>query len=198
MLRIGSVGDAALTEWTGRPLTDLAKERGGHLADVVADWLKANDFAATLIFPIANTEADEVARIIRSPATLVSGSDAGAHLQMFCAAGDSTLLLTRFVAQRGDLTLEEAVHQLTGMQAKVLGLRDRGTIAPGKAADMVIFRLDELRYGGEVLAWDVPGGRSRLTRAPGGYRYTIINGTVVQENGETTGALPARWLARAS
>lgn len=196
MLRIGYVNDPALSAWIGRPLTDLAKERGGHLADVVADWLKENDFAATLVFPIANTEADEVAKIIRSPATLVSGSDAGAHLQMFCAAGDSTLLLTRFVAERGDLTLEEAIHQLTGMQAEVLGLGDRGIIAPGKAADIVIFRLDELRYGGEVLAFDVPGGRSRLTRAPGGYRYTIINGTVVQENGQATGELPAGWLAR--
>lgn len=198
MLRIGSVGDAGLSGWVGRPLVELADERGGRLADVVADWLKENDFATTFIFPIANTEAEAVAGIIKSPATIVSGSDAGAHLQLFCAAGDTTLLLTRHVAERGDLTLEAAVHQLTGKQAEVLGIRDRGTLAPGKAGDIVIFRLDELRYGDQFLAHDVPGGRPRLTRPPGGYRYTIINGVVVQEDGRATGALPARWLGRAA
>jgi N-acyl-D-aspartate/D-glutamate deacylase len=116
---------------------------------------------------------------------------------MFCAAGDTTLLLTRHVAERADLTLEAAVHQLTGRQADVLGLAHRGVLAPGKAADLVIFRLDELSYEEPELAHDVPGGRSRLTRAPGGYRYTIVNGVVVQESGKATGALPATWLARA-
>ena len=47
------------------------------------------------------------------------------------------------------------------------------------------------------LVDDMPGGLSRLTRDPGGYRYTIVNGEVVQERGTATGALPARWLARA-
>jgi N-acyl-D-aspartate/D-glutamate deacylase len=196
MLRIGTVGQEALSDWAGRPLVELMEERGGHLVDIVADWLIENDFDTTLIFPIANTDADHVAKILRSPATLVSGSDAGAHLQMFCAAGDTTLLLTRHVAERADLSLEAAVHQLTAKQAEVLALSDRGIIAPGKAADIVIFRLDELHYGGQVLAHDVPGGRPRLTREPGGYRYTIINGVVVQEGGKTTGALPAGWLPR--
>jgi N-acyl-D-amino-acid deacylase len=196
MLRIGTVGAPALSGWVGRGLEELAEERGGHLVDIVADWLKENDFDTTFIFPIANTEADEVARILGSPATLVSGSDAGAHLQMFCAAGDTTLLLTRHVAERGDLTLEQAVHELTGRQAAFLGLADRGVLAPGKSADIVIFALDELRYLDQVQAHDVPGGRPRLTRAPGGYRYTIVNGTVVQENGTPTGALPASWLPR--
>lgn len=196
MLRIGSVGDARLSGWVGRPLIELVEERGGHLADVVADWLKENDFATTFIFPIANTDVDAVASIIKSPATIVSGSDAGAHLQLFCAAGDTTLLLTRHVAQRGDLTLEAAVHQLTGKQAEVLGIPDRGILAPGKAGDIVIFRLDELRYGEQFLAHDVPGDRPRLTREPGGYRFTIINGVVVQEGGKATGALPAGWLSR--
>lgn len=198
MLRIGSVGNAALNRWVGRPLMELVKERDTHLVDAVADWLKENDFATTLIFPIANSDAREVAKILMSPATLVSGSDAGAHLQMFCAAGDTTLLLTRHVTERGDLTLEAAIHQLTGKQAEVLGLADRGVLAPGKAADIVIFQPNELRYSDQFLAHDIPGDRPRLTREPGGYRYTIINGVVVQKDGKATGDLPAHWLARAT
>lgn len=196
LLRIGVTGEAEADQWAGRPFVDLLEARGGHLVDVVAGWLKETDFAATFVFPIANTDADAVAKIITSPATLVSGSDAGAHLQLFCAAGDTTLLLTRHVIERGDLTLEDAVHQLTGKQAQVLGLGDRGVLAPGMAGDVVVFSLDELDYGGQKLSHDVPGGRSRLTRDPGGYRYTIVNGVVVQEHGKATGALPARWLAK--
>lgn len=198
MLRIGAVGKAQLQRWTGRPLLELVAERGGDLVDALAEWLKETDFQATLIFPVANTEPAEVAKILKSPATLVSGSDAGAHLQMFCAAGDATLLLTRYVAERGELSLEHAIHELTGRQAQILGLANRGTLAVGNAADIVIFVLDELVYGDEMLVHDIPGGRSRLTRAAGGYRYTIINGTVVQERGQATGALPARWLAKAA
>ena len=64
------------------------------------------------------------------------------------------------------------------------------------AADIVIFHLDELAYGSEFPVADVPGGHTRLTRAPGGFRYTIANGEIVQAGGELTGALPARRLSR--
>jgi N-acyl-D-amino-acid deacylase len=197
-LRIGRVGHAHLKSWSGRTLRDLVEARSGHASDVLADWLVENDFETNFVFAIANTDPEDVAALLKSPVTFVSGSDAGAHLQMFCAAGDGTLLLTRYVRERGDMSLEEAVHALTGHQAQILGLSDRGVLALGMAADITIFALDELNYGPEILVNDVPGGRSRLTRRPGGYRYTIANGVVVQEHGAATGALPARWLASAA
>jgi N-acyl-D-aspartate/D-glutamate deacylase len=198
LLTINSVGRAELRPWTGRTLGDLIAERGGHPSDVLADWLGDNDFATTFVFAIANTDDAEVAGILTDPVAFVSGSDAGAHLQMFCAAGDTTLLLTRFVRDRGDLTLEAAVHALTGRQAELLRLSNRGVLAPDKAADITIFALDELSYGPQRLVDDLPGGRHRLTRDPGGYRYTIVNGEVVQEAGLATGALPASWRSRAA
>ena len=196
LLRIASVGSPEFTPWIGRTLADLAAERGGHVSDVLADWLLENDFAATFVFGIANTDEAEVARLLKSPVAFVSGSDAGAHLQMFCAAGDATLLLTRHVRDRGDMSVEEAVHALSGRQAELLGLSDRGVLAPGMAADINVFALDELHYGPQVPVSDLPGGRARLTRGPGGYRYTLVNGTVVVVLGEASGALPARWLPR--
>ncbi|MEZ5734238.1 MAG: amidohydrolase family protein [Novosphingobium sp.] len=198
LLRINSVGKPELDDWFGRTLADLVADRGGYVSDVLVDWLRENDFATTFVFPIANTDEAEVARLLTSPVAFVSGSDAGAHLQMFCAAGDATLLLTRYVRERGDMSLEAAIHALTGRQAELLGIRDRGILASGKAADMTIFALDELTYGPEKPVEDLPGGRPRLTRDPGGYRYTIINGVIVQEGGKATGALPAGWLARAA
>jgi N-acyl-D-aspartate/D-glutamate deacylase len=197
-LTINSVARPEHQEWFGRSMGELVAARGGHESDVLADWLIENDFAATFTFAIANTDVEQVSRLLTSPVAMVSASDAGAHLQMFCAAGDATLLLTRHVRERGDMSLEAAVHALTGRQAELLGLGDRGVIAPGKAADLVIFALDELHYGPERLVSDLPGGGARLTREPGGYRYTIVNGEPVQRAGRATGALPARWLARAA
>jgi N-acyl-D-aspartate/D-glutamate deacylase len=196
-LRIREVAGPAQQAWAGRTLQDLIAARGGHVSDVLADWIAENDFAATFVYAIANTDDREVAALLKNPVTFVSGSDAGAHLQMFCAAGDSTLLLTRFVRDRGDMTLEAAVHALTGRQAELLRLGDRGVLAPGKAADITVFALNELNYGPEVAVSDLPGGRPRLTRGPGGYRYTVVGGVVVQEAGRATGELPARWLGRA-
>jgi N-acyl-D-amino-acid deacylase len=196
LLRISSVGKSDLEPWIGRTLAELIAERGGHVSDLLADWLGENDLATSFTFAVANTDPDEVARLLTSSVSFVSGSDAGAHLQMFCAAGDATLLLTRFVRERGDITLEAAVHELTGRQAELLGLDDRGVLAAGKAADIVIFALSELNYGPPKMVNDVPGGRSRLTRDPGGYRTTIVGGEVVQQGGKATGALPARWLPR--
>jgi N-acyl-D-aspartate/D-glutamate deacylase len=183
-------------EWIGKTLADLVAARGGDVSDVLADWLNETDFAATFTFAIANTDEAEVARLLASPVAFVSGSDAGAHLQMFCAAGDATLLLTRYVRERGDIALEAAVHALTGRQAELLGLADRGVLAPGKAGDVVVFALDELHYGPQRPVADLPHGGWRLTRDPGGYRYTIVGGVVVQQGGSATGALPAGWLAR--
>jgi N-acyl-D-aspartate/D-glutamate deacylase len=198
LLPIASVGRPEWDDWVGRTFADLIAARGGDPADVLADWLIDNDFAATFTFAIANTDEAEVARLLTSPVAFVSGSDAGAHLQMFCAAGDATLLLTRYVRGRGDIAIEAAVHALTGRQAELLGIADRGVLAPGKAADITIFALEELAYGPQRRVLDQPGGRPRLTRDPGGYRYTIVGGVIVQQDGRATGELPARWLARAA
>ena len=197
-LKIASAGNPECSEWIGKSLQDLHKARGGHISDVLADWVKENDFDTGFALPIANTDAGEVAAMMRHPVSIISASDAGAHLQMFCAAGDSTLLLTKFVRDRGDLDLEEAVYELTGRQAEIFRIPDRGVLAPGMVADITIFALGELQYGSEKPVADMPGGIERLTRDPGGYRYTIVSGEIVQQDGKATGKLPARWLARAA
>jgi N-acyl-D-amino-acid deacylase len=196
LLQIASVGASGQAEWIGRSLAELVAARGGDVSDVLADWLAETDLAATFTFAIANTDEAEVARLLTSPVAFISGSDAGAHLQMFCAAGDATLVLTRYVRDRRDIALEAAVHALTGRQAELLGLRDHGVLSPGKAADITIFTLDELVYGPQRPVADLPDGSARLTRDPGGYRYTIVGGVVVQQGGQATGALPGAWLAR--
>ena len=115
---------------------------------------------------------------------------------MFSAAGDTTLLLTRHVRERGDFTLEAAVHELTGRPAAVLGFEGRGVIEPGKTADLAVFALDELHWDADEFVEDLPAGGSRMRRPEGGYRHTIVAGEIVQTGGELTGAKPGRMIGR--
>jgi N-acyl-D-aspartate/D-glutamate deacylase len=194
-VRFVSVGDPALAPWIGRTLADLAAQRPGHLSDVFADWMLENDLDAGVVVVIGNDDPDGVAGLLTHPAALVGASDAGAHLQMFCGSGDSTLLLTRHVRERADMSLEHAVHQITGRQARLFGFAGRGVVAPGNVADLTVFALDELEWAPEDFVDDVPAGGGRFRRPPGGYRYTAVSGVVVQEGGDLTGARPATVLA---
>ena len=175
-----------------KTFADVVDARGGHPSDVLADWVFEHDLAPGMMAEsLANNDAQKVSDLIIDATTVVGASDAGAHLQMMCGAGDSTLLLTEHVRDRGDLTLEAAVHEITGRIADVFGVRGRGVVAPGHAGDLVVFALDELGYQPDSFVHDLPGGGPRLTRPPGGFRTTVVNGVVTQEHGVATGARPA-------
>lgn len=194
-VRFVEVHGAANEPWLGRTLAELIAERGGHPSDVLADFVLANGCRPGLVaVGVANADVDMVGRVLADPSVLVSSSDAGAHMQMMCASGDSTLLLTRHVRERGDLTLEQAVHALTGRQAEVFGFTNRGRVAPGCAADLAVFALDELHYEEDGFVTDLPGGGARLRRPAGGYRATFVAGVPVQLEGTLTGALPGRVI----
>ena len=192
-LRLLSVTRPENERWLGSTLADLSQARGGHPSDVLADWLLDNDLDPGVIaVGVTNDDPDAVSEILCDPTTLVGGSDNGAHVGMFCAAGDSTLLLTRHVRDRGDLSLEAGVHELTGRQARTLGFGDRGVLEPGTAADLVVFDPDAISWEPDEFVDDLPGGGSRLRRPPGGYRHTVVAGQIVQTDGVLTGARPGR------
>jgi len=194
-VRFTSVTRAENERWLGQSLEDLVAERGGHPSDVFADWVLENDLEPGVVaMGVSNSDVEGVAEMICDPRTIISASDAGAHVQMMCAAGDTTLLLTRHVRERGDLTLEQAIHEITGRQAELLGFNDRGVLAPGYAGDLTVFDLDELAWEKDVFVADLPSGARRLRRPGGGYRATAVAGTLTQQGGELTGATPGRVL----
>jgi N-acyl-D-amino-acid deacylase len=194
-VRIVEVTNPDDEKWLGKSLADLVAARDGHPSDVLADLALDNDCAPGIVaVGIANADPDRVASGLLDDNVLISSSDAGAHVQMLCASGDTTLLLTRYVRERGDLTLERAVHELTGRQAEVFGFHDRGVVREGAAGDLVVFALDELHWDDDVFVADMPGGAKRFRRPEGGYRATVVDGVPVQRAGELTGALPGRVL----
>jgi N-acyl-D-aspartate/D-glutamate deacylase len=181
--------------WLGLSLAELAAERGGHPSDVFADWILENDLEPGVVAQgLGNSDVEGVAEMLREEGVLVSASDAGAHVQMMCAAGDTTLFLTRHVRERGDFTLEQAVYELTGRQSEVLGFNDRGVLAPGYAGDVTVFDLGDLSWERDVFVEDLPSGGGRLRRPAGGYRMTAVAGVVTQQGGELTGAMPGKVL----
>jgi N-acyl-D-aspartate/D-glutamate deacylase len=192
-VRLVDVARPELEGWLGRTLADLVAERHTHPSDALAGWLSENDLQpGVVVTGIGNGDPDGVGRLLASPEVIVGASDAGAHVQMQCPPGDSTLLLTRHVRDRGDLDLPAAVHALTGRQAEVLALSDRGVVAEGRRGDLVVFALDELDWAPDAFVADLPAGMRRLRRPPGGYRATVLAGVLTQIGGQLTGHRPGR------
>jgi N-acyl-D-aspartate/D-glutamate deacylase len=198
-VRFVELAGSADQQWLGRTFADLIAERGGHPSDVLADFVLENDVEVGIVaLGLANSDVDGVGRTLADPDVLISSSDAGAHMQMLCASGDTTLVLTRHVRERGDLTVEHAVHEMTGRQAEAFGFHDRGFVAPGAVADLVVFALDELHYDTDEFVTDLPREGRRLRRPEGGFRATFVDGTAVQVGGTLTGALPGRVISAAA
>lgn len=141
-----------------------------------------------------NQDIDAVGRMLQSPFAIPGISDGGAHLATQCGAHFPTHLLARWVRDRGILGLEEAVRKLTAVPAAVLGLRDRGFVAEGLAADLVVFDPDTVEPSAQQRVKDLPGGEERLVRKSEGIIYTVVGGEVLLDHGEHSGAYNGKVL----
>jgi N-acyl-D-aspartate/D-glutamate deacylase len=140
---------------------------------------------------------DVTLKMLNDQHTVLGLGDGGAHLGYLCDASLPTFMLTHWVRDRsqgGKLTLGEAVKALTVDTARVVGLLDRGRIAPGYKADINIIDWERLTLRPPTVAYDLPSGGRRLTQDAEGYVATIVNGTVVYRDGQPTGALPGRLV----
>jgi N-acyl-D-aspartate/D-glutamate deacylase len=190
------VAEAEQEGWLGKSLAAIAEARGVHLSDALADLLVENNLDPGIsMVDLSNEDPEQVARLMTSDSTLCAASDAGAHAQMMCGAGDATLLLTKYVRERGDLTLTEAVRRLTSELSDFFGLGDRGRVGVGQFADLAIFDLEEIAYPDPKFVRDLPGGGRRLSRAAGGYRATIVGGALTHVTGRDTLERPGRMIA---
>ena len=182
----------------GVTLGEYAAELGVHCSDAMADWFLRNGLESTVNLPPFGKDEEMVCQLIRDPKSLGNVSDAGAHGQMLCGAGENMLLFTKFVRDKGWVSIEEAVHVQTGKIASHFSLGDRGIIAAGKRADITVWRLDEVETRPMKKTYDVPDGKGaftwRWTRDPAPVRLTLTNGVSTFENGKPTGALPGRML----
>jgi N-acyl-D-aspartate/D-glutamate deacylase len=190
-----SPSDPSLAE---RRLADVAAERGVEPVDLMFDLALASDLEARFRIAVLNTDDAIVGELLAHPATLLGLSDAGAHASQLCDAGAPTTLLGKWARERGTLRLEEAVWRLTGQPAALLGLADRGRLAAGCAADVVVFDPATVDCGPVRRVFDLPAGADRLVADAAGIDAVIVNGVVVREHGrdavDPEGPLPGRVL----
>ncbi len=125
---------------------------------------------------------------------IIGASDAGAHLDFTAYFDYPVYVLERAVRQHQVLGLEEAVHLMTEVPASLYGVRDRGRIAEGNWADLVVF--DEATVGSGELEtrFDLPGGAGRLYAEPRGVHHVVVNGEVIVDDGSLTDTRPGRIL----
>ena len=161
---------AGSEELIGRSIADVAAERGADPVDVLIDVVlarpaPAHDWSSrrSCRRSVGPTRAGGVrAGVWRDDRTVLGGSDAGAHADLMCHANYTTMLLGESVRERGLFTLEEAVRQITDVPARLYGLRDRGRVAEGWTADLVVFDPDRRRQRPAQARHDLPGGGERL------------------------------------
>jgi N-acyl-D-aspartate/D-glutamate deacylase len=179
----------------GRLLDDIAAERGISAPEVMFD-IALEDKLQTFFRISAPVTQDEtrLERILKSPATLVGISDAGAHIQTFAGGDYTSYFLQHWVREKGSFSLEEGVAALTSRVAEFLGLDDRGTLEPGKAADLVVFDPDTVEPLPLQTLDDIPGGGSRMTKGARAISWVIVGGEPIIADGEPTGAIPGRVL----
>jgi N-acyl-D-aspartate/D-glutamate deacylase len=183
--------------YEGRTVADIAAETGADPFDVLLDIVCADELRTGLRPPaFGDGDADwaERAEAWRDPRTIVGASDAGAHLDMMCGAIYSTSLLGDAVRQRGLLSLEEAVRQLTTVPARLYGLRDRGELRQGAWADLVVFDPTTVGHGPERTRRDLPGGAPRLYADATGIEHVQVNGVEIVVGGQLREATPGALL----
>ena len=181
----------------GRTVGEIATERGQDPWDALCDMALADDLETSFGNPAtAEPDADWEARVEtwRDPRAVIGASDAGAHLDLFLTANYATCMLQEAVVKRRLLPLEEAVHLLTEVQADLYGLVDRGVLAEGAYADVVV--LDETAVGSEPTTFrsDLPAGASRLYAEATGIEHVVCNGTEIVRGGRFTVARPGTLL----
>jgi N-acyl-D-aspartate/D-glutamate deacylase len=173
-------------ELVGRRLTDVANESGADPFDLLLELaLLEPDLKLRVKAMLANDDADGVAMLLNTEGCTLGLSDAGAHVGQLCDAVLSTDLLGSWVRDKKVLTLENAVHKLTQVQANLFGFTDRGVLRVGAIADIVVFDADTVAPGPVRRVVDFPANGERLTAdQPTGMHHLFVNGVEVQRDGK--------------
>lgn len=179
----------------------MAQSGIAHRSDAMADWIARNGVNSTVHMAPAEKDMAAMVELLRDPKSMGNASDAGAHTQMMCGGGTNMLLISDYV-DKGLITIEEAIHVMTGKIAEHFNLADRGVLAVGRPADIAVFDPKEAKCREERKIYDVPDGKGgttwRYTRDAAPMRLTLVNGVATFARGGPTGAAPGAFLVPAN
>jgi N-acyl-D-aspartate/D-glutamate deacylase len=188
-ITLHEVHSPELKRFEGMTVAEVARAQGKDGVDAFLDLTLADDLALEFTMTSFNTRVDRMAELLNNPAILIGLGDGGAHVDMLCDSGYPTYLLGTWVREREVLSLPEAVRRLTSDPADLFGIRDRGRLLPGLAADIAVF--DPKTVGSSNRGerrYDLPGGGKRMVMPSRGVQCTIVNGVVTYADGKLVGA----------
>ncbi|HSR56374.1 MAG TPA: amidohydrolase family protein, partial [Alphaproteobacteria bacterium] len=177
-----------------RSLNEIAAAEGKDPVEVMIDMALDANLKRFFLQPIFNENPDEVIAMLRHPRALATFSDSGAHVSQICDCSLQTYVLSHWVREREALTMEYAVRKMTFDVANFFGIKDRGLLREGLAADVVVFDPETIAPDMPTLVHDLPTGARRLRQTASGIDATVVNGEIMLRNGEHTGALAGRVL----
>ncbi len=163
-------------KYTNRYAAEIAKSEHRDPLDVMLDLALDEDLETAFLGRFLNVGDDGVARLLKHEAGVVALSDAGAHLIYMCDAGFGLHFLARWVRERGDFTLQEGIRRLTSHPADLYGIQNRGRLAVGAHADMLLFDPATVGISPAERVADLPGGGRRTIRRPTGVHGVFCNG----------------------
>ena len=161
-------GDWAQVERDGAPVTDLSSNPLDYVFDLPLD--------TQLVAKLFQNDDAGVAPLLKHHAGVIALSDAGAHLVYFCDAGFGLHFLAHWVRETRTFTLEEGVRRLTSDPARKYRIAERGVIAAGYSADLVLFEPKTVGISALERSADLPGGATRMIRRPLGVHGVWVNG----------------------
>ena len=183
----------ANTRFQGRKLGEIGEELGKDPFDAMLDIALSEDLRTCFLpfIPGDDPKSWELrSEVWRDPRTIIGASDAGAHLDMIDTFTCSTSLLGPAVRDKGLLSWEEAIHQLTQVPAELYGIVDRGVLAEGMNADVVVFDPERVGPGPLHVREDLPAGAARLYAEAEGVEHVLVNGVEICRAGKFTDARP--------
>ncbi len=182
-------GEGAPEGLVGRTLESIADERGETAAQCLINVSLENDLVvAFLAANVGHQDADRVGPMLAHPLVHVGASDGGAHVTSFSTYGDTGFLFSDYVRETHHLSLEQAVKKITSETAEIWGLKNRGSLQQGYAADVVVFDAERIDRGEEHAVFDMPGEGMRYVRNSIGVDTVVVNGQVAYRDNDYTKA----------
>ncbi|MGA7420507.1 MAG: amidohydrolase family protein [Acidimicrobiales bacterium] len=194
---VNDIEDPKLAHLVGRTIAQLAAERDVTPFDAMLDVVVAAGLEVGFVryqYPEDEWTAAARLEVLKDPRVVLGASDAGAHGEMMVGADFPTRCIGELVRDKEIFTIESMIQQFCDVPARLYGLVDRGRIAPGMWADIVVFDLDRVGAGPMERVSDLPAGATRLTTRSTGVEHVLTAGTEVVRHGEFTGRLPGQLL----
>ena len=180
--------------YEGFTIGEIAVREDKHLLDAMLDIAVAANLNVGFGTTMIEMDPQAVKEVGTSAVALPGISDGGAHTKFVTTARFATELLGHWVREHEIMSLEEAHWRLSAYPAMAVGLKDRGHITEGKAADVIVYDPDGIDALPQERLYDYPAGEWRLVQKAKGYDRIIVNGQTTFVDGQCTNATPGQLL----